>query len=1074
MPPKPDTRHKKANTTIASRNRSYISKKYADYLYAGAGNDLSSSAKGSSADDTLSPSLSSNALSKTSSSPSSLSPYHEKLLNYIRSNVIGDNETFLSPFGHRKITYADYIASGRSLAFIEDFIRKEILPVYANTHTTTSFTGLQATLFRYEAREMILKAVNGAKEHKVIFSGSGATGALNQLVHMMTPESIKVVFVGPYEHHSNILPWRECGAKIVFVDEDADKGGVDLLDLEDKLKKHCGSTGGSASTRTKLVGAFSAASNVTGILTDTNAVTALLHKYNVFSVWDYACAAPYIPIDMRPVVEGPHHNLVRKDAIVFSPHKFIGGVQTPGVLVVSKYMIDNNVPSNPGGGTVFFVTQQDHRYLKKPYEREEGGTPEIVGAVRAALSMQLKNAVGCTLIGQREDTFLKRALQKWGHNENLIILGNRNAPRLAVVSFLISHGGKFLHSNFVSTILNDLFGIQTRSGCQCAGPYSLSLLGLDHETAKSFESCLLEHDDYEFLRPGYTRLNFNYFLDETQFNYIVDAVDFIATHGWKLLPHYTFYPDTSEWIHYDQKKNINRRWLHNISYEDGTFSYRQQVNTKVSDKMYARYLKEAKTIVEDAVDRFTSGYKLADQTHLLPEHAEALRWFIYPSEALDELASGRTSADFASGSPFKPVRYFENRAKEVEDEVAVVRANANTTEQTTIQIAQKQLWPTPNGEKMLLDPKPEIEFEKRQLFPKIPSKTLLRPTVKAVKEFGMIKQGDRLLLGLSGGKDSLSLLHVLHELRKKSPVKFEIGACTVDPQTDSYDPAPLKKYLKALNVPYYFESQNVIELAKEKCATSICSWCSRMKRGILYNVARQHGYNVLVLGQHTDDFTESFLMSIFHNGYLRTMKASYDIDAGDIRVIRPLVYVREKILKKFARENHLPVINENCPACFEMPKERARIKTLLSTQEHLFPNIHSTIMRALRPIMEEDLVVKAEHTRKRKEHKKYSTAFQHIKGNKKNIPALVENKESTPEPKVNGSGPETAEVEPVKELNSAQENDKGAVEQAVEDPSVSIEAEKCKHSWFSSLLPTVYVGLGVGIGLSVSRFMTKQ
>ena len=272
-------------------------------------------------------------------------------MNYIRANVVGDDETFSSPFGHRKITYADYVASGRSLHFIEDFIRKEILPVYANTHTTTSFTGLQATLFRYEAREMVLKAVNGAKEHKVIFTGSGSTGAINQLVHMMNPETIKLVLVGPYEHHSNILPWRETGAKIVRIKEDFQRGGPDLFDLEEKLK----TLGPKYASEGKIVGAFSAASNVTGVLTDTNAVTAVLHKYNAKCVWDYACAAPYISIDMRPVVEGPHHNLVQKDAIVFSPHKFIGGVQTPGVLVVSKHMIDNKVPSNPGGGTVFFV-----------------------------------------------------------------------------------------------------------------------------------------------------------------------------------------------------------------------------------------------------------------------------------------------------------------------------------------------------------------------------------------------------------------------------------------------------------------------------------------------------------------------------------------------------------------------------------------------------------------------------------------------------------------------------------------------------------------------------------------------
>lgn len=940
-------------SSIATRHRTFVSKEYSDFL-------TSSSSEPQT-----------NLSNETT----------QKLLDFVRENVIGDDETFNSPFGHRKITYADYIASGRSLTFIEDFIRKEILPVYANTHTTTSFTGLQATLFRYEAREMILKAVNGAKDHKVIFSGSGATSAINKLVHMLNPKTIGVVFVGPYEHHSNILPWRETGAKIVSINEDQINGGVDLKDLEQKLIENKDVNG-------KKIGAFSAASNVTGILTNVNEVNVLLHKYDALSVWDYACAAPYVNIDMRPVVEGQSLHLTKKDAIFFSPHKFIGGVQTPGVLVVSKLIIDNKVPTNPGGGTVFFVTNKSHRYLKKPYEREEGGTPEIVGAVRAALAIQLKTAIGVDTILSREESFLKRAFEKWSKNKSLVILGNKTAPRLAVVSFLVRHGGKFLHANFISTILNDLFGIQTRSGCQCAGPYSLNLLGLDQETAMEFESCLLEHDDYEFLRPGYTRLNFNYFIDENQFNFLVNAVDFIATHGWKLLPYYSFYPDTSEWIHYDRKRNVNRRWLHNLTYENGTFTYRQQVNTKVTEKAYERYLKEANQIVEEAVAKFNSGYNLADQVHLLPEHAEKLRWFIYPFEALEEIRTGKCDE---TPCPFNPKDYnSEGNTIIVKDNiVAIEDSNLISSEaeefttlstQESVKITKKpQLWNTPKAQKVLLEPTTEITFDKKQLFPKIPSKTIFRNVVKAVKEFGMIKEGDKILLGLSGGKDSLTLLHVLFELKRKSPVKFEFGACTVDPQTDSYDPTPLKKYLKTLGVPYYFESQNVIELAKEKCATSICSWCSRMKRGILYNIARQHGYNVLALGQHTDDFTESFMMSVFHNGYLRTMKACYDIDAGDIRVIRPMVYVREKNLKKFARENYLPVINENCPACFEIPKERARIKTLLSTQEHLYPNLHSSILRSLRPLMEEDLEVKQEYTRKKKGHKKFSTAYENIK-----------------------------------------------------------------------------------------------
>lgn len=583
----------------------------------------------------------------------------------------------------------------------------------------------------------------------------------------------------------------------------------------------------------------------------------------------------------------------------------------------------------------------------------------------------------------------------------------------------------------------------------------------------------MEHDDYEFLRPGYTRLNFNYFLDENQFNYIVDAVDFIATHGWKLLPHYTFYPDTAEWIHYEQKKNINRRWLHNISYEEGTFSYRQQVNARVTDKVYARYLKEAKTIVEEAVEKFKSSYNLADQTHLLPEHAESIRWFIYPSEALDEI---RGSPVDIGDSPFKPVSFSSTSTHGTASELELVPSQTDTSNLQQ----KKQLWPTPNSEKVLLESKEDITFDEDQLFPKVPTKSIIKPAVKAIKEFGMIKEGDRLLLGLSGGKDSLSLLHVLFQIQKKSPIKFEFGACTVDPQTDAYDPAPLKKYLKALGVPYYFESQNVIELAKEKGASSICSWCSRMKRGILYNIARQHGYNVLVLGQHTDDFAESFMMSIFHNGYLRTMKASYDIDAGDIRVIRPLVYVRERSLKKFARENHLPVINENCPACFEMPKERARIKTLLSSQEHLFPNLHRSLLRAVRPIMERDLVVEKKHTRKRKGHKKFSTAYDNIKNRDEDNQKKLTNKspssqtptETTPEAVQKQSEPKTSSNE-INNQKAYQDSDTNKIIPE-KHTQVSKEVENStstqKYSWIRS---GVLFALGIGTGMAACRLISK-
>ena len=220
----------------------------------------------------------------------------------------------------------------------------------------------------------------------------------------------------------------------------------------------------------------------------------------------------------------------------------------------------------------------------------------------------------------------------------------------------------------------------------------------------------------------------------------------------------------------------------------------------------------------------------------------------------------------------------------------------------------------------------------------------------------MIQKDDRILVCVSGGKDSLTLLHVLLHIKRKIPFKIEIGACTVDPMSEDFNPEPLINYMKDLNVPYFYERDKILEKAKLNLQkNSICSYCARMKRGIIYNCARREKYNVIALGQHLDDLAESFLMSVFHNGFLRTMKANYVIDKGDLRVIRPLVYCREKLFKDFSIESNLPVIQENCPACFQSPKERQRMKVLLSQQENLFPSLFSSLLKSMIPLMKGDL-----------------------------------------------------------------------------------------------------------------------
>ena len=235
-------------------------------------------------------------------------------------------------------------------------------------------------------------------------------------------------------------------------------------------------------------------------------------------------------------------------------------------------------------------------------------------------------------------------------------------------------------------------------------------------------------------------------------------------------------------------------------------------------------------------------------------------------------------------------------------------------------------------------------------------KKLRHLTGKAINDYLMIREGDKLLLGLSGGKDSLSLLHVLLHFQRHAPIKFELAAMTVDPQSKDFDPSPLIPYLKSIGVEYFYAKEAILEIAnKHMDGDSYCSFCSRIKRGIMYSTAREHDCNVLVLGQHLDDLAESFMMSAFHGGKLKTMKAHYTNDKGDLRVIRPFVYVREKMLAEFAQENELPVIAENCPACFSKPTQREHMKQLLANEEKDNFALFGSLLSTMKPLMKKGL-----------------------------------------------------------------------------------------------------------------------
>jgi selenocysteine lyase/cysteine desulfurase len=520
----------------------------------------------------------------------------------IRAAVIGDDVMLDGPFGPRRLVYADYTASGRALSFIEDYIRRRVLPLYANTHTEASATGLCMTALREDARRIIHRAVGGTDEDVVLFCGSGSTGAIDTLIRALKLDrrDRPVVFIGPYEHHSNELPWRESPADVVTIAEDAD-GGVDADHLDHELRRHA--------DRPLKIGSFSAASNVTGIITDVDRISGVLRRYGALSCWDYAAAGPYLPIDMAG-----------KDAVFLSPHKFVGGPGTPGILVVKRRLLQNPVPSVPGGGTVLFVSPQGHSYDPDPVMREEGGTPAIIESIRAGLVFRLKEQVGTEEIHRRERDFAIRALASWSRNPNIEILGNTTSERLPIIALGLRHPPRLLHSNFVVALLNDLFGIQARSGCFCAGPYLHRIYDVDEEWSARMEAeCRRGHLGAKL---GFVRLGFNYFISEAVFQFILQAVHVLAEHAWKLLPLYRFDPCSGLWHH------RNRRPAPTL---DTACAPRVSGDP---DRTLAQHIEDARHVIS-AVAATPPRMPVSDPA--LGDEFDRIRWFPLPREGLEQL-----------------------------------------------------------------------------------------------------------------------------------------------------------------------------------------------------------------------------------------------------------------------------------------------------------------------------------------------------------------------------------------------------------------------------------------------------
>ncbi|MFP5309457.1 MAG: aminotransferase class V-fold PLP-dependent enzyme [Actinomycetes bacterium] len=580
-------------------------------------------------------------------------PGPDALVSAIQRSVIGEDEVVVGPYGPRRVTYADYTASGRALSFVEDTIRDTVLPLYANTHTESSGTGLQTTRFREDARAVIRRCVGAdPDEHVVLFCGSGSTGAIDRLVQVLNlrvpadldarhgltnhipAEQRPVVFIGPFEHHSNELPWRETICDVVAIPEDAD-GHVDLAELERQLVAHA--------DRPLRIGSFSAASNVTGILSDTRSISVLLHRHGALSFWDFAAAAPYVDIEMGPRVSDPPHPddaLDHKDAVFISPHKLIGGPGTPGVLVARRALFTNSVPAVPGGGTVAYVNPDEHVYLDDVEHREEGGTPDIVGSIRAGLVFRLKEAVGVETIRAREESFIRRAVARWSAHPHLEVLGNHDAERLSIVSFVVRNAAPrvdgvrhtpYLHHNAVVALLNDLFGVQARGGCSCAGPYGHRLLGIDLDTSHAFEREITR--GCEGIKPGWVRVNFNYFISEQVFAFLLDAVEWVASHGWELLGEYDLDVATGLWRHCgglaEPPLSLDD-WSFDEVAAGGVPRMPHRRRTAGADAL-ATYLHEA----DELLARVRAGGRPDGCVHhdeVEGDDFEALRWFPLPHE----------------------------------------------------------------------------------------------------------------------------------------------------------------------------------------------------------------------------------------------------------------------------------------------------------------------------------------------------------------------------------------------------------------------------------------------------------
>jgi selenocysteine lyase/cysteine desulfurase len=495
----------------------------------------------------------------------------ENLFSRYRKNIIGREQTFQSPYGQKKIIYADWTASGRAYAPIEDFIRGSVMPFIGNTHSGSTVTGTLMSAAYEEGKRVIKNHVNAGPDDVLVFCGSGMTAAVNKLQRILgmrvpgrlmdhlqrdgegsklyagssaweqrtspaVDETLRpVVFITHMEHHSNQVSWLETIATVEIIAADRN-GNVDLEDFEALLVKY--------RHRKNKIAAVTACSNVTGIMTPYHDIAKLVHAHGGLCFVDFACAAPYVDMDMHPAEKD-----AQLDAIYFSPHKFLGGPGTPGVLVFNRSMYGDQVPDQPGGGTMLYSNPWGGReYVSDVEQREDGGTPPLLQAIKAAMCIRLKEEMGVEHMRLREAEILELVFERFNRIKNLALLQGDHKQRLAIFSFIVEG----VHHNLVVKLLNDRFGVQARGGCSCAGTYGHYLLRVDCNRSKQILDAIRNGD--LFCKPGWVRVSFHPAMTDAEIAQIMDAVELTARHCAAWSEDYSYDHASGEFVFRDRQR----------------------------------------------------------------------------------------------------------------------------------------------------------------------------------------------------------------------------------------------------------------------------------------------------------------------------------------------------------------------------------------------------------------------------------------------------------------------------------------------------------------------------------------